>query len=152
MTGKIRLTRSDTFEHTIAGLLTKRQELADRSLHLREQLAATANDMDALDRTLKVLGYEGDLKGMSPRGLRNVYFSRNELRRFVLDELRSASGPLSSRQLAQKAIQTEGKDGNDRPLMGDMVKRIGRVLYALGRQNVATRFGRKSEAVWELKK
>jgi len=135
MTEKIRLTRSDTFEHTIAGLLTKRQQLMDSALHLREQLAETSNDIDSIDRVLKSLGHKGDLKGMAPRSNRVVYFHRNELRRFIIDELRQATEPITSRELSEKIVRLEGKDARDRTLMNDMVKRVGKSLKLLQRQS-----------------
>lgn len=56
------------------------------------------NDIAALDRTLETLGYQGDIKaplGVGP-STRVVYFHRNELRRFCLDELRKADRPLTN--------------------------------------------------------
>jgi hypothetical protein len=145
-----RLSRTNSFDHTIAGLLTKRQQLMDSALSLKAQLAETSNDIDCIDRVLKTLGYRGDLKGMSPRSQRVVYFNRNELRRFVIDELRSATVPMSSRQIAEKVLKVEGKDAHDRPLLADMINRVGRVLYILRCRNEARYHGRKSDAVWEL--
>jgi hypothetical protein len=147
-----RLTRSDTFEHTIAGLLTKRQQLMDAALKLREDLAEVSNDIDSLDRVLKTLGYDGDLKGMSPRGHRVVYFHRNELRRFCIDELRKATAPITSRELAEKIVKLEGKDPRDRRLMNDMVKRVGKSLKLLRQQGVAESLkDRNGEMKWQPK-
>lgn len=138
-------------DHTISGLLKKRQQLMDRALHLREQLAEVSNDIDALDRVLGTLGYEGDLKSMSPRGNRVVYFHRNELRRFVIEELRKAKGPITSRSIAEKIARAEGKDPRDRKLMVDMVKRVGKSLKLLRAQGVAdSRRDKAEHFVWRL--
>jgi len=104
---------------------------------LREQLAHVGNDVEALDRTLITLGYQGDLKAVQPRGNRIVFFARDELRRFLLDELRKAAGPVSSRDLAEKIITLEGKDACDRRLRNDMVKRVGKSLKLLRSQRLA---------------
>ena len=54
---KIRPIRTDTFEHTITGLLTKRADLFNEAERIRDRLAEIRNDLGVLDRTLNVLGY-----------------------------------------------------------------------------------------------
>ncbi|WP_375261735.1 hypothetical protein [Palleronia sp.] len=68
-------------------------------LALRERQGELHNDLEALDRTLDTLGYEGDLEARQPRQYRLVIFARNGLRQFLLRELRKGE-PLSSRNLA----------------------------------------------------
>ena len=128
---------AEPYCNTISGLLRKRSELMGAAQCLREQLAHVGNDIEALDRTLISLGYDGDLKGVIPRGNRIVYFHRDELRRFLLDELRKADRPVTSRDLAEKIIKLEGKDAHDRRLRNDMVKRVGKSLKLLRHQGVA---------------
>ena len=72
---------------------------------LREELAHVGNDVEALDRTLIALGYQGDLKAVQPRGNRIVFFARDELRRFLLDELRKADGPVSGATLPRRLLR-----------------------------------------------
>ena len=139
------------YANTISGLLRKRSELMGDAQSLREQLAHVGNDIEALDRTLISLGYEGDLKAVQPRGNRIVFFARDELRRFLLDELRKADGPVSSRDLAEKIITLEGKDARDRRLRNDMVKRVGKSLKLLRLQSSATSARNKhGHMVWRL--
>jgi len=139
------------YQNTISGLLKKRSELMGDAQRLREQLAHVGNDIEALDRTLMSLGYQGNLKSVQPRGNRVVFFARDELRRFLLDELRKATGPISSRDLAEKIIGLEGKDAHDRRLRNDMVKRVGKSLKLLRQQGVAV--SQRSEhghILWKL--
>ena len=82
---------------------------------------------------------------MRPRSNRVVYFHRNELRRFLINELRNASGPFSARDLAEKVIGLEGKDARGRKLRNDMVKRVGKSLKLLRQQGVAVSEGRTGE-------
>jgi hypothetical protein len=121
------------YQNTISGLLKRRAELMADARELRERMAVVGNDLAALDRTLETLGYQGDLK--APMGVmpstRVVYFHRNELRRFCLDELRKASGPITARDLAEKVIKFEGRDPRDRRLRADMVRRVGKSLKLL---------------------
>jgi hypothetical protein len=141
----------EPYANTISGLLRKRSELMGDAQRLREQLAHVGNDIEALDRTLVSLGYAGDLKTVQPRGNRIVFFARDELRRFLLDELRKATGPLSSRDLAEKIIGLEGKDCRDRRLRNDMVKRVGKSLKLLRRQgNAISEKGAAGGLIWRL--
>lgn len=141
---------SDSYDHTISGLLKKRAELMGEGLRLREALAVVGNDVEAIDRILETLGYRGDPKGITPRGNRVVFFARHELRRFCLDELRKADGPISARDLAEKIITAEGKDMRDRRLRNDMVKRVGKGLKLLRKQGLAVSHGRASQLAWRL--
>ena len=52
MTNQIRPSRTDTFEHTINGLLTKRRDMLTEAERLRDRLAEIRNDLQALDRSL----------------------------------------------------------------------------------------------------
>ena len=125
------------YEHTISGLLKKRSELMGEAQSLRAHMAEVANAIDSIDHVLRSLGFQEDLDGMKPRSNRVVYFHRNELRRFLIDELRNADSPITARDLAEKIIGLEGKDSRDRQLRNDMVKRVGKSLKLLRQQGVA---------------
>jgi len=136
--------------HVITGLLRKRSELMGEAQLLREKMAEVSNAIDSLDHALQSFGYVGDLDGMRPRSNRVVYFHRNELRRFLIDELRNADAPVSARDLAEKIIGLEGKDARDRQLRNDMVKRVGKSLKLLRQQGVAVSQGRNGDLAWSL--
>lgn len=142
----MRPARTDTFDHTISGLLTKRADLFNEALQIRERLAEIKNDIDALDRTLNVLGYEGDLDAAMPRQKRHVVFGKGELFRACMDVLRNADGPLTTRQIAQGIMELNGQDARDRKTVTDLVKRVGKCL----RQSNAARKGAdgKGNVVW----
>lgn len=142
----MRHARTDTFDHTISGLLTKCADLLGEAVALRDRIAAIKNDLDALDRTLGVLGYTGDLDAQMPRQKRHVVFGKGELFRACMDVLRRAQGPLTSRQIAQELMELNGQDARDRKTMGDLTKRVGKCL----RQTDAARKGAdgKGNVVW----
>jgi len=87
------------------------------------------------------LGFDGDLGGVGPRSNSVVYCRRNELRRFLIDELRTTEGPMTARVLAEKIIGLEGNDSRDCSLQNDMVKRVGKSL--LRHKGVAASEGQK---------
>lgn len=121
-----RPARTNTFEHTISGLLKKRADLFGEAQQLRDRIAEIKNDLGAVDRVLQSLGYTGDLDAAMPRQ-REVIFGRGELTRAILSELRD-SAPLSSREIAQSIIVLRGEDARDRKYLSDLVKRVSKPL------------------------
>jgi hypothetical protein len=127
----IRRARTDSFEHTITGLLTKRADLLTEAVSLRDRIAAIRNDVDAIDRVLGTLDYKGDLDAQMPRQKREVLFGRGELTRSILDELRTATGPMGSREIAQGIVALSGQDARDRKYITDLTRRVSKALRAL---------------------
>jgi hypothetical protein len=76
MTDAIKRSRTETFEHTISSLLTKRADLFNEAIRTRDRLAEIKNDIGALDRVLGTLGYTGDLDAEMPRQKQEVLFGR----------------------------------------------------------------------------
>lgn len=136
---------TDTYEHTIGGLLQKRAEMTEEIAVMRERLAVLCNDVESIDRVLERLGYEGDVQ-LTPRVPRVVLFYRGELRQFLLRQLRE-KGTMTSRQLAECLIQIEGKDGRDRRMMADVVRRIGKALRQM--QDAKLVAGTKTKSMGE---
>ena len=131
MTTEFRPARTETFEHTITGLLAKRRDMLTEAERLRDRLAEIRNDLQALDRTLGTLGFKGDLDGMMPRQKRQVVFGRGDLIRAILDELRGAERPLRSREIAQAIVAVRGDDPRDQRYISDLTKRVSKALRPL---------------------
>ena len=58
-------------------------------------MAIIANDIEAVERVLESLGYQGEAV-TTPRAARIVLFYRNELRDYLLAELAQVPGALDS--------------------------------------------------------
>lgn len=142
--------RTETFEHTITGLLKKRAEMMEDMAVMRERLSVLSNDVEAIDRVLETLGYQGDVK-LTPRVPRVVLFYRGEMRQFLTSQLRE-NGPLTSRSLAERLVKLEGKDGRDRRMMNDIVRRMGKALRQMQDAKIVARTPQKikGEYVWRL--
>jgi len=136
---------TETYEHTINGLLQKRAEMMEEIAVTRERLGVLSNDIEALDRVLERLGYDGDVK-LTPRVPRVVLFYRGELRQFLLGQLRE-QGPATSRVLAERLIQIERKDTRDRRMMVDVTRRIGRALRQMQASKLVS--GAKTKSMGE---
>ena len=112
-------------------MLTKRADLWNEAERIRDRLAEIRNDIGALDRTLTVLGYKGDLDAAMPRARREVIFGRGELSKAVYGELRTATEPLSSRDIAREIVALRGEDARDRKYLSDLTKRVSKALRAM---------------------
>ena len=138
-------------ETTISGLLKKRDEIMRESAELRERMAIAANAIEAIDNVLETFGHTEDLDGRTPRAARVVLFYRNELRSFLLDQLRKAQEPMSSRQLACLVCETEGKSMGDRRLLNDVTRRVGCALRKMRAiKAVEGHRGKDGSAIWRL--
>ncbi len=131
MTDAIKPARTDTYQHTISGLLAKRADLFNEAIRLRDRLAEIKNDIGAIDRVLGTLGYKGDLDAAMPRQKREVIFGRGELTHAILNELRDAPAPMASREIAQSIVALKGDDARDRRYVSDLTKRVSKALRAL---------------------
>ena len=144
--------RTETFEHTISGLLGKRRDLFNEAERARDRLAEIKNDVAAIDRVLGTLGYTGDLDAEMPRQERQVIFGRGELTRAVLDELRGADGPMTSREIAQGVIALSGQDARDRKFLTEHTRRVSKALRTLRDENVVrSSVDAKGNVMWSLR-
>jgi len=152
MSDTIKRSRTDTFEHTINGLLTKRADLFNEAVRIRDRLAEIKNDIGALDRVLGTLGYTGDLDAEMPRQKREVIFGKGELTRSILDELRGAAGPLGSRDIARAIVALTGQDARDRKYISEVTRRVSKALRILKEGgDVRSTVDRKGNLSWTLR-
>lgn len=133
MTDTIRTARTETFEHTITGLLKKRADLFNEAERIRDRLAEIKNDIGAVDRVLGTLGYAGDLDAAMPRQKRHVLFGRGELTRAILDVLRDATDPMATREIAREILTVNEHEPNDRRLLSEHTRRVSKALRILKR-------------------
>lgn len=122
------ISRASDYSHSVNGLLQKRADLFNEAERIRDRLAEIRNDIGAIDRTLGVLGYTGDLDAAMPRQKRNVVFGKGELSKAVYGELRTATGPLSSRDIAREIVVMRGEDARDRKYLSDLTTRVSKAL------------------------
>ena len=147
---KIRPARTETFDHTITGLLKKRSDLFNEAERIRDRLAEIKNDLGAIDRVLGVLGYNGDMDAAMPRQKREAVFGRGELSKAIYRGLREAGSPLTSRDIARQIITMRGEDARDHRYLSDLTKRISRTLRSMREAgNVRSATDAKGNMLWE---
>lgn len=117
----------DSYDLTIHGLLRKRKSLLTEMERLREQVSVLINDVGALDRVLRSLGYSEPL-GTSGAKPYARPFARNEIRRTVLDLLREVGSPVTTRDLSIQFAKAHSLDHLDRGMMLQVSKRVSKVL------------------------
>jgi hypothetical protein len=144
---------SEGYQLTASGLLRKRQELAREADELRSRLAAVANDLAVIERALSIVGCESELPEHSMRAARITLFFRGELRAFLHGELSKANHPLTTRELASRLMDQQGRDVADRRLRDELVKRIGWALRRMESMGVAQSAPgpRKGQRLWRAK-
>lgn len=144
------LSRATDYSHSVNGLLQKRADLYNEAERIRDRLAEIKNDIGAIDRTLSVLGYTGDLDAAMPRQKREVIFGRGELSKAIMGELRHAEGPLSSRDIASVIVAMRGEDARDRKYIADLTKRVSKALRQMRDEgHVRSTVDGKGNLSWE---
>lgn len=109
---------TDAHKHEIGGLLQRRAKLQTKTATLRERMAVIGTDIEAIDRVLDSMGYQGEPENRKARTERVVLFYRNELRSFLMKELLASKRPLSTRELALR-ICGAGRPGDARQATSD---------------------------------
>lgn len=143
-------SRATDYSHTANGLLTKRAELFNEAERIRDRLAEIKNDIGALDRVLGSLGYTGDLDAKMPRQKREVLFGRGELSKAIYGELRTATGPLASRDIAREIVTMRGEDARDRKYLADLTRRVSKALRQMKAEGlVKSAVDAKGNLNWE---
>lgn len=96
--------------HVVSGLLTKRAELAGLVDHHRKEITRIEGDLKHVDATIHLFAPEVDLRTMKPKRYRrrDSYFRFGEAPRVLLDALRKAGCPLSSRELGEYVLAEGG--------------------------------------------
>jgi hypothetical protein len=141
---------TQTFEHTITGLLAKRADLFAEAIGIRDRLAEIKNDVAAIDRVLGTLGYKGDLEAHMPRRKQEALFGKGDLRRAIMGALRDAIRPLTTREIAEAAAREAGQDPNDKATLRDIGRRVSSALCILKDQGAVTSSGERPHARWTL--
>jgi hypothetical protein len=105
----------------VSALRNKRAELAGMLRQLEQQLAQQRANLAHVDATMRLFDPDirpKDIRPKQPR-TRNAWFRQGECLRLIYDELREATQPVTTRELAErimrlKAIPTADNDRRDR--------------------------------------
>jgi hypothetical protein len=115
--------------HVVTGLIAKRAELAGQIDHAQTRLRQLIIDLDNLDATIRLFVPDIDLAEIKPKPMppRHAAF-RGEISRVVLGTLRTATGPLSTHDIALHVMAERGLNTADKRLVRLVGKRVGACL------------------------
>ncbi len=139
-------------EHTIHGLLRRRQETAAALELAQGQVRQLVSDVDALDAVLRMFQPDLDIGAVrvrpSPR--RHAAF-RGESSRLILDMLREADGPMATRDIVARVMELRKLNPADRELAETMRQRVASSLRGLRQRGTVTSSeGRGAGVRWHL--
>jgi hypothetical protein len=125
--------------NTLAGLVAKRDELAKYRDQLESDIRAVTVDIDHLEAAIRIFDPE-DTPAARRRYAALHRAPKGQSTRFVLGKLRTASGPLTSRQLADMWCADRGLVAKE-STVSMMRKRIGATLRVLHVKGVVRQDG-----------
>ncbi len=101
--------------HIIGALRTKRAELSGTLRQLEQQLAQHRANLAHLDATMRLFDPEIRPIDIRPRQLRarNAWFRPGECLRLIYDELREATQPATTRELAERIMRLKAMPMTD---------------------------------------
>jgi hypothetical protein len=101
--------------HVIGALRNKRAELAGTLRQLEQQLVHQRANLAHLDATMRLFDPNIQPKDIRPKRPRvcNVWFRPGECLRLIYDELREATQPLTTRELAERLMRIKALPAAD---------------------------------------
>jgi hypothetical protein len=113
--------------HVIGALRNKRAELAGTLRQLEQQLVQQRANLAHLDATMRLFDPDIRPKDIRPRQqrVRNVWFRPGECLRLIYDQLREATQPITTRELAEQIMRVKGM-----PVADNSRERVQKTLLA----------------------
>ena len=98
--------------HVVSGLAALHAEMAGRIEHHQKEIRRIGADLVHVTATLKLLAPAADLRAIraKPHRERSILFRPGEAPRAVLDVLRQADDPLTSRAIVERIFAVRGID------------------------------------------
>lgn len=143
--------------HVVSGLVAKRSELSGLAQHYQGEIKRIATDLEHIDGAIKLFAPEFDLRTIKSVTVRkqNPWFGHGETPRMILDELRIANAPVSTRQIGEGMIAKTGKTVSESQEWNGVLKLVLvnlRLLEAKGSIKMAGKVegAGNTPILWEL--
>jgi hypothetical protein len=133
-----------TQSHVISGLVAKRSELAGTIKHHQEIMRRLSAAIVNIDGTIKLFDPDYDLRSIKAKVPKqaNPWFKHGETTRMVLDVLRTASQPLSTRQIGEAMMDAKGMAVDDVREWDAVLKLVLSAVQRAQKKGIVTRVGR----------
>lgn len=117
--------------NVLHALIRKRAEIAGQIEHNQLSLRRLIGEVDHIDAAIRIFDPAIDIAAIRSKPVppRHAAF-KGEVTRLVLDTLREASAPVTSREIALRLMSERGLDSGDAVLCVIMVKRVCASLRA----------------------
>ena len=129
--------------HVIGALRNKRAELAGVLRQLEQQLIQQRANLEHLDATMRLFNPDiqpNDIRPKQPRA-RNAWFRPGECLRLIYDQLREATQPLTTRELAERIMRLKAMpaadDRNRERIQKTMLGSLNRAKQTIARVEIA---------------
>lgn len=98
--------------HVVSGLVAKCADLAGLLDHHRKEIERIGGDIRQVEATIKIFSPDTDLRSIRAKTHqeRSVIFRPGEAPRSILDVLRKAGEPLTSREMVERILTGRGID------------------------------------------
>jgi hypothetical protein len=125
--------------NTVAGLVAKHKELSDLRERFRAEIKKLTIDIDHLDAAIRLFDPNADTYAIKEYVAQHRA-EKGTVKRFVLNYLRKADGPRTSRQITEAWTADRGLEANEATLV-IIRKRIGACLKVCANQGLITDVG-----------
>jgi hypothetical protein len=141
-----------TNTHVVSALRLKRSEISGHIHDLEKRVARLRANLANLDATIKLFSPGTNPDAIPPKRAyrRTRYFGHNELSRLTQDALRTASGPLTSAEIAAAVIQAKEMPADDAAFKEIVATRVLTVLRRLAKRGASVKSGTSRNARWGL--
>src|ERR1700732_2870916 len=141
-----------TNTHVISALRLKRAEISGHIHDLEKRIARQRANLANLDAPIKLFSPGENPDAIPPKRVyrRTRYFAHNELSRLTQDALRTASGPLTSAEIAAAVMQAKGMPRGDAAFKEIVADRALTVLRRLAKRGEVAKHGTSRDAKWAL--
>jgi hypothetical protein len=141
-----------TNSHVVSALRLKRAEISGHIHDLEKRTARQRANLANIDARIRLFSPGTNPDAIPPKRAyrRTRYFAHNELSRLTQDALRTASGPLTSAQIAATVMRVKGMSANDAAFKEIVADRVLTVLRRLAKRGAAVKSGTSRKAQWAL--
>ena len=128
--------------HVIGALRHKRAELAGMLHQLEQQLAQQRANLTHVDATMRLFDPDirpKDIRPKQPR-TRNAWFRPGECLRLIYNELREATQPVTTRELAERIMRVKAipaPDDRRERIQKTLLGSLNRAKQTIGRVEMA---------------
>jgi hypothetical protein len=114
----------------LPGLVRKRAELAGDIERTQADIQRMIRELEALDSTIKLFDADYQVEAIRPKTFRppKDWANRGQMSRIVLNVLRQAAEPLTTRDIAFQLMKKRAMDTDDLHMLRLMTKRCGVAL------------------------